>query len=106
MCMHAPIKRSLIPMKNLMTFYVRVCMHTSIKKMSRKQIKLNLKPWITNKIIKMMHHRDKLFLKWNKNRVNTHTHNTYEQLLIVPNKRSGKAKENIIIISLKHTRLK
>ena len=60
--------------------------HASIKKMSRKQIKLNLKPWITNKIIKMMHHRDKLFLRWNKSRVNTHIHNAYKK----PRNRSGQ----------------
>ena len=65
--------------------------HAPIKKMSRKQIKLNLKPWITNQIIKMMHHRDKLFLRWNKSRVNTHMHT--KDLEIVPDKRSGKAKE-------------
>ena len=28
---------------------------------------------------KMMHHRDKLFLRWNKNRVNTHIHNAYKK---------------------------
>ena len=27
----------------------------------------------------MMHHRDKLFLKWNKNRLNTHIHNAYKK---------------------------
>ena len=53
--------------------------HAPIKKMSRKQIKLNLKPSITNKIIKMMHHRDKLFSKWNKSPVNTHIHNAYKK---------------------------
>ena len=86
---------------------VNLCVerHAPIEKMSRKQIKLNLKPWITNKIIKMMHHRDKLFLRWNKSHVNTHIHNAYKSLEIVPDWRLGKAKENIIIISLKHTRL-
>ena len=50
-----------------------------IKKMSRKQIELNLKPWITNKIIKMMNRRDKLLLGWNKSGVNTHIHNAYKK---------------------------
>ena len=39
--------------------------HAPMKRLSKKQIELHLKQWITNRIIKMMSHRDKLFLKWN-----------------------------------------
>ena len=48
---------------------VNVCIerHALMKRLSKKQIKLHLKPWITNRIIKMMSHRDELFLKWNEN---------------------------------------
>ena len=66
--------------------------------MNRKQIKFNLKPWITNKSIKLMHHRDKLFLKWNKNQLNTHIHNTYKKFRNHTRQEIRKAKENIIII--------
>ena len=51
-----------------------------MKRLSKKQIKLHLKPWIANRIIKMLSHRDKLFLKWNKNRGDSvQTHNAYKK---------------------------
>ena len=53
--------------------------HAPMKRLPTKRVKLNLKPWITNRIIKMMSHRDKLFLKWNKNRGDEHTHNGYKK---------------------------
>ena len=53
--------------------------HAPMKRLSKMEIKLHLKPWITNRIIKMMSHRDKLFLKWNKNRGDVQTHNAYKK---------------------------
>ena len=53
--------------------------HAPMKRLSKKQIKLHLKPWITNRIIKMMSHRDKLFLKWNKNRGDVQINNAYKK---------------------------
>ena len=53
--------------------------HAPMKRLSKKQIKRHLKPWITNRIIKMMSHRDKLFLKWNKNRGDVQTNHAYKK---------------------------
>ena len=49
------------------------------EKVGKKKLKLNLKPWITNKIIKMMHHRDRLFSKWNNDRLNAYFQNAYKK---------------------------
>ena len=65
--------------KNFNDFLWRVnsCVgkHAPMKRLSKKQIELHLKPWITNRIIKMMSHRVKLFLKWIKSRGDVQTHN-------------------------------
>ena len=53
--------------------------HAPLKKVGKKKLKLSLKPWITNKIIKMMHHRDRLFSKWNNDRLNAHFQNAYKK---------------------------
>ena len=54
--------------------------HAPMKRLSKKQIKLHLlKPQITNRIIKVMSHRDKLFLKWNKSQGDVQTHNAYKK---------------------------
>ena len=71
--------------------------HAPLKKVVKKKLKLSLKPWITNKIIKMMHHRDRLFSKWNNDRLNGHFQNAYKNLETAPDRKSEKASESITI---------
>ena len=65
--------------------------YAPMKRLSTKQIKLHLKPWITNRIIKMMSHRNKLFM---------HTKSSE----IAQDRKLEKVVENITRIILKQTR--
>ena len=57
----------------------------------------------TNRIIKMMSHRDKLFLKWNKTRGDVKIPNAYKKFRNRTRQEIRK-KENIIRIILKRTK--
>ena len=52
--------------------------HAPIKKLTRKEIKKMKNPWITNNILKLISHRDRLFHKTKKKPSNNHTKSAYK----------------------------
>ena len=51
--------------------------HAPFKKLNRKEIKKQSKPWVNSKILKMISHRNRLFLKKKNDPSDIHIKTTY-----------------------------
>ena len=77
--------------------------HAPFKKLNKKQVKKNSKPWINNDIIKMIRHRDRLFKKFKAVPFNNHIKSIYNLFRNRITREIKKAKNYIIKIILKLT---
>ena len=75
--------------------------HAPIKKLNKNQVKRSMKPWITNEIINMIGHRDRLFHQKKDNPPNQRIKSAYNLFRNHVTREIKKAKNSIIMITLK-----
>ena len=64
-----------------------------LKKMNRKEIKSQLKPWITNEIVIKINHRNDIFKKKKQDPENQHLRQAYNKFRNAVNRDIKKSKE-------------